>query len=158
MDLELLAKNYLPGAMKVALSEAALARDVGEVPVGAVIVSDGKIIARGHNLREARQSPLAHAELLALESAAELKHRWRLTDCDLYCTLEPCPMCTGALINARIRNLYFGAWDPKAGAVASLYGLTSDPRLNHEIPWLGGMMENECAELISGFFDQLRSD
>ena len=144
--------------MLAAYQEAQVAAKLGEVPIGAVILHDGKIIARAHNLREGSQSPLAHAEVLALEAASAHRGSWRLSDCDLYCTLEPCPMCAGALVNARIRSLYFGAFDPKAGAIASLYGLASDPRLNHEIPWLGGKMEIESSELLTGFFGQLRTD
>ena len=158
LDFENLERNYRPEAMLAAYQEAQIAAKLGEVPVGAVILLDGKVLARAHNLRESRQSPLAHAEVLALQGASAQTGSWRLSDCDLYCTLEPCPMCAGALVNARIRNLYFGAFDPKAGAIASLYGLASDPRLNHEIPWLGGKMGTECSELLGRFFGQLRTD
>ncbi len=145
-------------AMQAAIDEASAASAKGEVPIGAVVVRNGEIIARAHNLRETNRNPLAHAEILAIAVAAETVGAWRLSDCEIYCTLEPCPMCAGAIVAARMRGLFFGAYDPKAGAVASLYGMLSDPRLNHETPWEGGIRAKECGELLSGFFDSLRTD
>ena len=145
-------------AMQAALDEASAASEKGEVPIGAVVVRNGEIIARAHNLRETDRNPLAHAEILAIGAAAAAVGAWRLSDCEIYCTLEPCPMCAGAILAARMRGLFFGAYDPKAGAVASLYGMLADPRLNHETPWIGGIREEECGELLSGFFDSLRTD
>ena len=144
--------------MEAALAQAKMASTLGEIPIGAVIVKDGEILSRAHNLRETTQDPVAHAEVLAIRAAAQSLDSWRLVDCDIYCTLEPCPMCAGAVVNSRIRGIYFGAYDQKAGAICSLYGLTSDPRLNHEAFWVGGMQEKECADLLTGFFDKLRTD
>ncbi|MDA8385309.1 MAG: nucleoside deaminase [Actinomycetota bacterium] len=145
-------------AMQAAIDEAKVAATLGEVPIGAVVIREGEIIARTHNLRETTKNPLAHAEILAIGAAAEKLGAWRLSDCDIYCTLEPCPMCAGAIVAARMRGLYFGAYDSKAGAVASLYGMLSDPRLNHETSWTGGIRAQECGELLSGFFDSLRTE
>ena len=142
--------------MRQALLEAQRACEKGEVPVGAVIVLNGKIIGCGFNRREELQSPLAHAEMLAIESAAAFCHSWRLTDCDLYVTLEPCIMCIGATLQARIRRLVFGCLDAKAGAVQSLYNLCEDSRLNHRLPVSGGVLAQESAALLGSFFNQLR--
>jgi tRNA(adenine34) deaminase len=133
--------------MRQALLQAQRACEKGEVPVGAVIVLNGQIIGCGFNRREELQSPLAHAEMLAIESAAAFCHSWRLTDCDLYVTLEPCIMCVGAILQARMRRLVFGCLDAKAGAaVQSLYNLCDDPRLNHRLPVSGGKLAQEsCA-------------
>ncbi|MDA8102536.1 MAG: nucleoside deaminase [Nitrospiraceae bacterium] len=158
MEPEPLERQLDEAAMQAAIDEAKAAAAEGEVPIGAVVVRDGEIIARAHNLRETTKNPLAHAEILAIGAAAEAVGAWRLSDCEIYCTLEPCPMCAGAIVAARMRGLYFGAHDPKAGAVSSLYGMLSDPRLNHETPWRGGIRAQECGELLSGFFDTLRTD
>lgn len=139
-------------AMRLALEEARQARDHDDVPIGAVVVVGGRVVGRGHNEREARHDPTAHAELLALRQAAAEAGTWRLTDATLYVTLEPCPMCAGALVNARIGRVVFGAVDPKAGACGSLYHLGSDPRLNHEFPVTAGVLADECATLLTDFF------
>ena len=132
------------------------ALDHGDVPIGAVVVRDGAVIAARHNEREATNDPTAHAEVLALRDAAAVVGSWRLTDCTLVVTVEPCVMCAGALINARIGRLVYGAADLKAGAVGSLYNLCVDPRLNHEVPWTGGVRAEECSALLTGFFAERR--
>ncbi|MCK6439173.1 MAG: tRNA adenosine(34) deaminase TadA [Planctomycetes bacterium] len=138
--------------MKAALREALAAYERDEVPVGAVVVRDGRIIARGHNQRELLKDPTAHAEMIALTSAAEASESWRLDDCDLYVTLEPCPMCAGALVNARVRRLIYGATDPKAGACGSLFNLVQDRRLNHRMEMRAGVLEEDCSMLLREFF------
>jgi tRNA(adenine34) deaminase len=143
-------------AMAVALDEARAAAAHGDVPIGAVIVRDGAIVARRHNEREVRQDPTAHAEVLAIRDVAEELGRWRLDDCTLYVTLEPCVMCAGAIVNARIARLVYGAADLKAGATASLYNVCADPRLNHNPPVTHGVLADECAALLTGFFADLR--
>jgi tRNA(adenine34) deaminase len=143
-------------AMRIALEEAQAAANAGEVPVGAVVVCDGEIIARRHNEREATGDPTAHAEILALRDASEALGRWRLDDCTLVVTLEPCIMCAGALVNARIGKLVYGAADLKGGATASLYNVMSDPRVNHNPPVEHGVLASECAALLQDFFSRLR--
>lgn len=133
--------------------EAAL---LGEVPVGAVVVKSGEIIGEGYNRREVDNLPTAHAEILAIESAAKSLGSWRLTGCDIYVTLEPCPMCCGAIINARIARVYFGAFDAKAGAACSVQRMFSLP-YNHLPELYAGIMEDECSEVLSGFFRGLRN-
>lgn len=142
--------------MSLALDEARAAAAEGEAPVGAVIVCDGAVVARARNARESAADPTAHAELIAIREAAERLGRWRLSDCTLYVTLEPCPMCAGALVNARIGRLVYGAADPKAGAVGTLYDLSCDERLNHRFPVARGVLERECSEVLTGFFRELR--
>jgi tRNA(adenine34) deaminase len=142
--------------MRLALEEARTAAALGEVPVGAVVACGGDIVGRGHNQRELRQSPLAHAEMLAIEQAARALGRWRLTDCQVYVTLEPCVMCAGAILQARVGRLIFGCLDPKAGAVESLFGLCDDARLNYRVPVTGGLLARESAELLESFFKILR--
>ena len=142
--------------MEQALAQAREAAALDEVPVGAVIVRNGTILSSGHNAREAAQSPLAHAEILAIEKAATRLQSWRLTGCDLYVTLEPCIMCVGAMIQARIRRLVFGCYDAKAGAVKSLYSLADDPRLNHRIAVTGEVLAADSGALLSDFFSDLR--
>ncbi|HOM03976.1 MAG TPA: tRNA adenosine(34) deaminase TadA [Candidatus Kapabacteria bacterium] len=127
-----------------------------DVPVGAVIVQGGKIIARGYNQVEKRNNSTAHAEIIAIERAIKKVGYKHLLDCDIYVTLEPCPMCSGAIVLARLRRLVFGAFDPKAGAAASLYNITSDVRLNHRLDVLGGVCETECSLLLKDFFKKLR--
>jgi tRNA(adenine34) deaminase len=151
--------NTLPGDtsfMTLALEQARHARERGEVPVGAVIVHDNQIVGNGYNRREELQSPIAHAEMLAIENASQALGSWRLTDCDLYVTLEPCVMCTGAILQARLRRVVFGCLDPKAGAVASLYRLCEDRRLNHQMPAVGRVLAKDCAILLTEFFSRLR--
>jgi tRNA(adenine34) deaminase len=139
-------------AMRLALDEAAAAPAHDDVPVGAVVVRDGAVVARRHNERERTGDPTAHAELLALRDAAAVVGHWRLTDCTLFVTLEPCVMCAGAIVNARVGRVVYGATDPKAGAVASLYEVCSDPRLNHRPPVTGGVLGDECGALLRAFF------
>jgi tRNA(adenine34) deaminase len=139
-------------AMRVALAEAERATDHGDVPVGAVAVVGGRIVAACHNERELRQDPTAHAELLALRHAAEVLGTWRLSDVTLVVTLEPCAMCAGALVAARLGRLVFGAPDPKAGACGSLYQLCADPRLNHELPVTASVLASECGAALAAFF------
>ena len=145
--------NYWMGK---AIREARKAERLGEVPIGAVIVREGEIIGRGHNLRESRHDPVAHAELLAVRQAARRSGNWRLTGATLYVTLEPCIMCMGALILARIDAVVFGCRDPKAGAAGSLYDLSCDPRLNHRFPLIAGVRGEECSAMLSQFFSALR--
>lgn len=142
--------------MKLALAEARTAAAKGEVPVGAVVVRDGEVVGRGFNQRETLQTSLAHAEILAIQEASGNLRSWRLSECELYVTLEPCVMCVGAILQARIRRLVFGCLDPKAGAVESLYGLCDDARLNHRLPAVGGILARECAGLLEKFFKELR--
>ncbi len=139
-------------AMRLALAEAAAATDHDDVPVGALVVLDGEVIARRHNERELRGDPTAHAEILALRDAAATHGTWRMEGATLVCTLEPCPMCAGAALAARVDRIVFGAADPKAGACGSLYNLAADPRLNHEMAVEGGLLADESAELLQGFF------
>ncbi len=143
-------------AMVLALSEARAAVDHGDVPVGAVALCDGRVVAFRHNERELHQDPTAHAELLVLAETARSLGRWRLDDVTLVVTLEPCPMCAGALVASRLGRVVFGAADPKAGACGSLYNLCSDPRLNHEVPVTAGVRAEECAALLVDFFSTRR--
>ncbi len=143
--------------MKAALAEAVTAWEAGEVPVGAVVVHNGRIIGRGYNLRETLNDPTAHAEMIALTAASSVLETWRLDECTLYVTLEPCPMCAGALVNARIGRLVYGATDPKAGACGSLYNVVQDKRLNHRMAVLAGVLEHDCGDLLRAFFRERRS-
>jgi len=143
-------------AMDAALDEAAAALEHGDVPIGAVVLQGGAIIARRHNERELSGDPTAHAEILALRDAARAAGSWRLDDTTLVVTVEPCPMCAGALVAARVGRVVFGASDPKAGACGSLYNLVADPRLNHEVAVTYGVRADECAALITKFFADLR--
>lgn len=142
--------------MERALAEAAKAGARNEVPIGCVIVREGKVIARGHNLRESSQDPAAHAELLAIRKAARKTGSWRLLNTTLYVTLEPCLMCMGAIILSRIPVVVFGCFDPKGGAAGSLYDLSDDPRLNHRVQLVPGISEADCSALLSNFFAELR--
>ena len=142
--------------MRRALEEAEKAYARGEVPVGAVVVRGGEILAAAHNERETVQDPTAHAELLALRRAAARAGSWRLTGCTLYTTLEPCPMCAGALQAARVSRLVYAAPDPKAGAAGTLYDLPADLRLNHTYPYTSRILQNEAAVLLQAFFKQRR--
>ena len=143
--------------MDKAIAEARKAESKTEVPIGCVIVKEGKVIARAHNLRESAQDPAAHAELLAIRKAAKKLGAWRLLDCSLYVTLEPCLMCMGAIILARIPQVVFGCFDPKAGAAGSLYDLSNDPRLNHRCELISNVRGQECSNLLTSFFSELRS-
>jgi len=143
--------------MRIALAEAASAAAAGEVPVGAAIfAADGELLARAHNRRESERDPTAHAELLAVRKAAVKLGSWRLDGATIYVTLEPCAMCAGALVLARIRRLVFGAADPKAGFCGSLGDLARDPRLNHRLEVDSGLLAEECGELLTAFFQRLR--
>jgi len=147
----------LDAAMGLALDEAAAAVAHGDVPVGAVVLRDGEVIAKRHNERERRGDPTAHAEVLALRDAAEVVGGWRLDGTTLVVTLEPCTMCAGALVSARVDQVVFGAADPKGGACGSLYNLGSDPRLNHEFGVVAGLRGDEAAALLTAFFDDRRA-
>lgn len=142
--------------IRQALAEAQAAADVGEVPVGAIVVRAGAVIAAAHNQRETLRDPTAHAEMIAITQAAEAVGGWRLEGCTLYVTLEPCPMCAGAIVQARIPRVVYGASDPKAGAVESLYQLLADPRLNHRADVTAGVLAQECGDLLRQFFADRR--
>lgn len=142
--------------MMAAIEEAEKAGKIKEVPIGAVIVYQGRIIARGHNLREARQSTLTHAELIAIQTANEVIGSWRLEDCTLYVTLEPCPMCAGAIVQSRIKRVVYGADDPKAGCAGTLMNLLEEPRFNHQVEVERHVMAEECGDLLRDFFRELR--
>ncbi|WP_432406248.1 tRNA adenosine(34) deaminase TadA [Wukongibacter sp. M2B1] len=142
--------------MKEALKEAYKAFKLGEVPIGAIIVRDDEIIARGHNLRESSKDPTAHAEILAIKRASEALGGWRLTNCDLYVTIEPCPMCAGAIVMARIDRVFIGSMDPKGGAVGSLYNIVDDERLNHRSEIIYDVLRDECSDIMKKFFKSLR--
>jgi len=143
--------------MEQALLEARKAYELDEVPIGAVVVKDGEIIGRGHNLRETCKDPTLHAEMVAIRQAAETLGGWRLTGCELYVTVEPCPMCAGAMIQARIDRLIFGAGDPKAGCAGTLYNLLQDSRFNHQVEIVKGILEEECRQIMKDFFRQKRN-
>jgi len=150
--------SYLIDAhfMHYALEQARIARDINEVPIGAVVVYNNEIIAAGHNRREIDHSPVAHAEHIALTEAACLLNRWRLSDCTVYVTLEPCIMCAGLMHQARVARCVYGAPDPKAGALGSLYAIHADKRLNHTFEVTAGICREECTELLQTFFTELR--
>jgi len=143
--------------MALALEHAHRAATAGEAPVGAVVYRSNELLAQGHNLRELHDDPTAHVELLVIREAARKLGDWRLYDCSLAVTLEPCVMCAGAIVNARVGRLIYGATDPKAGAVESLYQVCSDPRLNHRPVIIGGLMAQECGQVLRDFFRQRRS-
>ena len=143
-------------AMTVALDEARAATAHGDVPIGAVVVRDGAVIARRHNERELSGDPTAHAEVLALRDAAAVVGHWRLLDCTLYVTLEPCPMCAGAIVNARIPRLVYGCDDPKAGAVRTMYRICEDARLNHRVAVTTGVLAEPCGRILTEFFQRKR--
>lgn len=143
--------------MRRALEQAQAAFEAGEVPVGALVVHGERIVAEAHNQRETLNDPTAHAEMIALTQAAESLGTWRLLDCTLYVTLEPCPMCAGAIVQARLPTVVYGATDPKAGACHTLYQITGDLRLNHQATVLGGVLQDECREILQEFFARQRS-
>ncbi len=142
--------------MRVALDEARLAAEAGDVPVGAVVVREGQILGRGHNAREALGDPTAHAELLALREAARVSGAWRLTGTTLYCTLEPCSMCAGALVLARVETLIYAVADPKTGAAGSVYDIVRSPWLNHRLKVIPGVLADEVRAMMQGYFQGLR--
>ncbi|NHM26704.1 tRNA adenosine(34) deaminase TadA [Desulfofundulus sp. TPOSR] len=142
--------------MLEALAEAQKAYEMGEVPIGAVVVLGDQIIGRGHNLRETLKDSTAHAEILAMREAARYLGDWRLVDTVLYSTIEPCPMCAGALVQFRVRTLVYGARDPKAGAVDSIMDVVREPRFNHQVEVISGVLAEECASIIQRFFRELR--
>lgn len=142
--------------MKEALKEAKKAYQKLEVPVGAVIVKDEKILARAHNIKETKKDTTKHAEIIAIQKASKKLNNWRLTDCDMYITLEPCTMCTGAIINSRIRKIYIGTMDEKTGACGSKLNLLEDYTFNHKVELETGILKNECKEILQDFFKNLR--
>jgi len=143
--------------MQMALEEAARAVIVGEVPIAALVVQDSRVLAKAHNSRELWQDPTAHAEIIAIRTAATALSTWRLTDTTLYVTVEPCSMCIGAIILARVSRVVFGAWDLKAGACGSVFDLPKEPRLNHRVEIVGGLLEAESQTLLQQFFRRLRT-
>lgn len=143
--------------MRLAIAEAKKAEAINEVPIGAVIVYEDEVIASGFNKRETEQTSLGHAELIAIEAANERIGSWRLEECTLYVTLEPCPMCAGALVQSRVERVVYGASDPKAGCVGTLMNLLDDKRFNHQVDWTSGVLERECADLLTSFFRRLRN-
>ena len=142
--------------MKLALKEAQKAYEKDEVPIGAVIVKDNIVLSKAHNLREIKNQTYAHAEMLAIEKACKKIGNWRLDGCDLYVTLEPCAMCAGAILNARIENVYIGAMEPRSGAVGSKINLFEEYNYNHKVNYETGIMENKCAQIMQDFFRQKR--
>ena len=142
--------------MKEALKEAKKAELIDEVPIGCVIVKDDKIIARGHNQRETNQSPIGHAEIIAINKASKKLKSWRLEGCDIYVTLEPCIMCSGAIIQSRISKVYYGAFDPKGGALGSSINVLEAKNINHHPEVISGVMQEECSKIITNYFKQKR--
>jgi len=143
--------------MKEALAQAYKALELGEVPIGAVLVKNNNIIARDFNYREKSNDPTAHAEIRVIRKGAGVQGNWRLQDCTLYVTLEPCPMCAGAILNSRIKRLVFGAYDPKGGAAGTLVNLLEDARFNHQVEIITGVLEEDCKEVLQSFFKRLRN-
>lgn len=143
--------------MRMALEEARAAAAEGEVPIGAVVVCDGQVVARAHNRRETDRDPSAHAEFAAMLEASQALGRWRLTGCTVYVTLEPCLMCAGLMVNGRVDRCVYGASDPKGGALGTLYDVSHDPRLNHEFEVTPGVLADECAEVLRAFFRERRA-
>lgn len=144
--------------MQEALAQAQLALEAGEVPIGAVIVRDGEIIARGHNLRNTEKNPLRHAEIDVINAAADIVGDWRLEDCVLYVTVEPCPMCAGAIVQARIPRVVFGTRNSKAGCAGSILNLLDEPRFNHQVSITEGILQEECSEIMKRFFRRFRKN
>lgn len=142
--------------MRDAIKQAMKAKEIGEVPIGAVMVFKGQIIATGYNVRETSQETLSHAELIAIKRANEKIGSWRLEDCTLYVTLEPCPMCAGAIVQSRIKRVVYGAVDQKAGCAGTLMNLLDDERFNHQVELSSGVLEEECGNLLTDFFKDLR--
>ncbi|WP_143555726.1 tRNA adenosine(34) deaminase TadA [Selenihalanaerobacter shriftii] len=150
-------KNSDKYYMELALAEAKIAYDKDEVPIGAVMVRDDEVIARSHNLKEELNDPTAHAEMLAIRQATEKLGGWRLTDCTLYVTIEPCPMCAGALVQSRVDQLIYGAKDPKAGAAGSIINIVDSPDFNHQLKIKLGILEDKCSNIMKSFFRNLRN-
>ncbi|MDY4646522.1 tRNA adenosine(34) deaminase TadA [Aerococcus suis] len=144
--------------MREAIKEARKAEKLREVPIGAVVVYQNQIVGRGHNLRETSHNATTHAEMLAIQEANHTLDNWRLADCDLYVTLEPCPMCSGAMILSRIRHVYFGAYDQKGGTAGTLMNLLTDSRFNHQVEVTGGVLLDDTKALLQNFFKQLRAE
>lgn len=142
--------------MTLAIEEAKKASEINEVPIGSIITLNNEVIATGYNLRESSQTSLSHAELIAIEKANKKVESWRLEDCTLYVTLEPCPMCAGAIVQSRIKRVVFGAYDPKAGCAGTLMNLLEEPRFNHQVEVVGGVLEEACSDLLRQFFRELR--
>src|SRR5690625_290915 len=142
--------------MALAIEEAYKAKKINEVPIGAVIVRENKVIAKGYNIRETSQLALSHAELIAIQDANQKLGSWRLEDCTLYVTLEPCQMCAGAIVQARMKRVVFGASDPKAGCAGTLMNLLDDGRFNHQVEIESGILERECSALLTNFFKELQ--
>ena len=148
--------RYMKNFMIEALAEAEKASALGEVPVGAVVVKDGKIVGRGHNMTETAKDPTAHAEIIAINKACKKLGGWRLPRCEMYVTLEPCPMCAGAIINSRIEKVYFGAYDKKSGCAGSVINLFESGMFNHNVNVTGGITEDKCASILTEFCRELR--
>ncbi len=142
--------------MREAIAEAKKAWELKEVPIGAVVVRDGEIVGRGYNLRETGKDPTLHAEMIAIREASEKLGGWRLIGCTLYVTLEPCPMCAGAIVQSRIEQVVYGATDPKAGCAGTLMNLLDEARFNHQVPIVAGVLQEECSQLLKDFFRSLR--
>lgn len=142
--------------MKMAIAEAEKARTINEVPIGAIVVLDGEVIGAAHNLRETKQNAVAHAELLAIQAACEKVGTWRLGNAELYVTLEPCAMCSGAIVLSRVKKVVYGAKDPKGGCAGSLMNLLEEERFNHQCEVRSGVLETECSTLLKDFFKSLR--
>ncbi|MDF2568351.1 MAG: deaminase [Oscillospiraceae bacterium] len=141
--------------MRLAIEQALLAKEIGEVPIGAIVVKDNEVVGSGYNKRETQKLATSHAELIAIEDACKRLGGWRLHECDLYVTLEPCPMCSGAIINSRIKNLFFGAFDSKAGCCGSVINIFENP-FNHKPQIFGGLLQQDCGKLLTEFFLKLR--
>jgi tRNA(adenine34) deaminase len=152
----LLLQEHIP-YMKAAIEEARRAEQLHEVPIGAIVVWQDQIIGRGYNLRETTLDPLAHAELIAIKQASDHLQAWRLLDCRLYVTLEPCPMCAGAIVQARIPEVVFGTTDPKAGCAGTLMNLLQEERFNHRVNVISGVLQEECGSMLTEFFRRLRN-
>ena len=155
MNLEIFPHEHF---MQKAFQQAQAARELDEVPVGAIIAREGRVIGAAHNLTRQLRDPTAHAEMIAITQAAEAIGDWRLNECTLYVTLEPCPMCAGAIVNARVGTVVYGAADPKAGAVESLFTLLDDNRLNHKSEVIAGVMGSKCGNILTDFFREKRND
>ena len=143
--------------MRLAIKEGKKAYKKGEVPIGAIVVKEGEVIATAYNLKETKKNPTAHAEILAIQKAAKKLGTWRLEDCDLYVTIEPCVMCAGAILQSRMKGLIFGAREPKFGGVESILNILDNPKFNHKVEVIEGILEEECSQLIKDFFKDLRN-